>query len=340
MERIVFDLLSWYDAQKRDLPWRRDTNPYHVWISEIMLQQTRIEAVISYYARFMEKLPDIKSLSEISEDELLKLWEGLGYYSRARNLKRAAILIMEQYRGIFPNTYEEILTLPGIGEYTAGAISSICFRLPQVAIDGNVMRVYSRVEGLDINVWDSKVKKEVAQTIRNILPPDPGEFNQALMELGEIICIPNGIPRCDICPIRQHCLAKEKGIQEVIPRKASKPLKKEEKYTVFLLWCQGEVALRKRGDGLLKNMWEFPNVALFLSKVKVSSLFPNASILKACDNTHIFTHKKWLMRSFFIEVFEKDPNYQWVSLKEIDEAYAIPTAFIPFLEYLKNKFPQ
>ena len=305
-----------------------------------MLQQTRVEAVITYYERFMERIPDIKSLSEISEDELLKLWEGLGYYSRARNLKKAAISIMENHHGVFPNTYSEILNLAGIGEYTAGAISSICFQLPEVAIDGNVMRVYSRVLNKDIDVSDLKVKKEVGQIIKSILPKESGEFNQALMELGEVICIPNGIPKCEECPIRKHCLAKKAGTQDSIPKKVSKPLKVEEEYTVFLLWCNGKIALHKREEGLLKNMWEFPNQEGFISKSTVISLFPGSKVQKACDGTHIFSHKKWRMRSFLIEVSDEISTYQWVSLEEIDESYAIPTAFIHFLNYLKEKFPQ
>ena len=201
MKKIVSPLLEWYSKNKRELPWRKDKDPYHVWISEIMLQQTRIEAVKEYYKRFMDKVPTIEDLSKIEEDELLKLWEGLGYYNRARNLKKAAVEIMEKYQGKFPSQYEEILTLPGIGEYTAGAISSICFQKKEVAVDGNVMRVYARVCKQDIDVTDSKVKKEVGEEIRKILPDTPGDFNEAIMELGETICLPNAIPKCMECPL-------------------------------------------------------------------------------------------------------------------------------------------
>ena len=200
MKKIVEPLLEWYKENKRSLPWREDKDPYHVWVSEIMLQQTRIEAVIEYYKRFMKRIPDIKRLSLIDEDELLKLWEGLGYYSRARNLKKAAISIVDQYNGIFPCTYEEIKALPGIGDYTAGAISSISFSLKEVAIDGNVLRVYSRINNLDIDVSDLKVKKEVGYQIKKILPSNSGDFNQGIMELGETICLQNGTPKCMECP--------------------------------------------------------------------------------------------------------------------------------------------
>ena len=190
MENCVELILKWYSLNKRHFPWRDDINPYHVWISEIMLQQTRIDTVIDYYLRFMKQLPTIRDLSEVEENDLLKLWEGLGYYSRARNLKKAASIIMKNYHGVFPNRYEDILALPGIGEYTAGAISSICFQLPEVAIDGNVMRVFCRVCNLDLNISDLKVKKKIGSEIKKILPIDSGNFNQGIMELGEMICIP------------------------------------------------------------------------------------------------------------------------------------------------------
>ena len=207
MERIVEPLLEWYRRNKRDLPWRKDQNPYHVWISEIMLQQTRIEAVKEYYKRFIKRIPNIRALSQIDEDELLKLWEGLGYYSRARNLKKAAMTIEQEYGGIFPEEYDDIKKLSGIGEYTAGAISSICFDKKEVAIDGNVMRVYARVENEDIDVSDLKIKKKIGEKIKKILPSKPGDFNEGIMELGETICLPNAIPKCEICPLKELCKA-------------------------------------------------------------------------------------------------------------------------------------
>lgn len=339
MKDVVDILLNWYVINKRSLPWRMDKDPYHVWISEIMLQQTRIEAVIDYYERFMKRLPSIQDLSLISEDELLKLWEGLGYYSRARNLKKASIMIMEKYQGIFPNQYVDILSLPGIGEYTAGAISSICFSLKEVAIDGNVMRVYSRVEGKDLDISDLKVKKKIGEEIKKILPDNSGDFNQGMMELGEVICIPGGVPKCDICPLKEFCKAHLKGIENDIPRKTIKKDKLEETYTVFLIKYNDLFALKRREDGLLKNMWEFPNIQDTITKKKVLELFPG-KIEESIMNTHIFTHKKWKMKSYLIETNHKDSSYTWVSLKEIEKSYAIPTAFKPFLEYLKKKYPQ
>ena len=336
MKNCVELILNWYQNNKRSLPWRKDKDPYHVWVSEIMLQQTRIEAVIEYYERFMKRLPTIQSLSEIPEDELLKLWEGLGYYSRARNLKKAAIQIMEEYHGV--RSYAEILSLPGIGDYTAGAISSICYNLGEVAIDGNVMRVYTRVNDLDLDISDLKVKKEIGDEIKKILPLESGDFNQGIMELGETICIPGGIPKCDICPLKEHCLAHKNHHELEIPRKILKKDKKEEHYTVLLLECNGLYALRKREIGLLKNMWEFPNMEGNLSIQDIKKRIPNIiKIHKGITNTHIFTHKKWFMKSYVISIQELDTSYHWVSLKDIQNKYALPTAFMPFYHFISKK---
>ena len=338
MKDCVEIILNWYIKNKRDLPWRIDKNPYSIWISEIMLQQTRIEAVIEYYYRFMKRIPDIKTLSEIPEDELLKLWEGLGYYSRARNLKKAASFIMENYNGVFPNTYQEILSLPGVGEYTAGAIASICFNLHEVAIDGNVMRVFCRVENQDLDVSDLKVKKEIGNSLKKILPKESGDFNQGIMELGETICIPNGTPKCDICPLKEKCLSHFHHREDSIPRKVIKKEKEVENYTVFLLKYHDFYAIQKRNSGLLKNMWEFPNTIGNLSIDEVKSVIPNIiSIKPSIANTHIFTHKKWIMSSYLIEVSKKDKDYQWVLIDNLYSQYAIPTAFKSFLKELKKE---
>ena len=338
MKDCVELLLEWYQEHKRLLPWRVDKDPYHVWISEIMLQQTRIEAVLSYYQRFMKSLPSIQALSEISEDELLKLWEGLGYYSRARNLKKAACIIIDQYHGVFPSTYSDILGLPGIGEYTAGAIASICFQQKEVAVDGNVMRVYCRVMDHDINIKDLKVKKQIANSLKKILPENSGDYNQAIMELGEVICIPSGIPKCHICPLQYHCKAHLNGREALIPRKIQKNEKLEEEYTVFLLKWKQKYAIRKRKSGLLKNLWEFPNQTGFFTYEEVKKLYPNCNHIElGITNTHIFTHKKWFMNSYYVEIPFPLDDYLWVSLEEIASTYAIPTAFMPFYQYLKEK---
>ena len=338
MKNCVTLLLNWYQRNKRSLPWRQDRDPYHVWVSEIMLQQTRIEAVIDYYHRFMERIPTIEALSRISEDELLKLWEGLGYYSRARNLKKAAIKIMNEYGGKFPTTYFQILSLPGIGDYTAGAIASICFNLKEVAIDGNVMRVFARVNYLDIDVSNPKTKKEIGALIQEILPDNPGDFNQALMELGEIICIPGGIPKCSICPLQKNCLAHQCGKETLIPKKIVKKEKPVEEYTILLIRYHSFFAVKKRTEGLLKNMWEFPNEEGFLTKKDISKIVPGSkNIQRGISNTHIFTHKKWKMNSYYLETTIKSDKYDWFSLEEIEKKLAIPTAFQPFLSFLLQK---
>lgn len=337
MERIVEPLLEWYRRNKRDLPWRKDQNPYHVWISEIMLQQTRIEAVKEYYKRFIKRIPNIRALSQIDEDELLKLWEGLGYYSRARNLKKAAMTIEQEYGGIFPEEYDDIKKLSGIGEYTAGAISSICFDKKEVAIDGNVMRVYARVENEDIDVSDLKIKKKIGEKIKKILPSKPGDFNEGIMELGETICLPNAIPKCEICPLKELCKAHQNHCEIELPRKVKKKEQPEEFYTVFLLLYDGKIAIHKRSTGLLKNMWEFPNLDGLLTQNEALKWIGEdniiSSIQEGIENTHIFTHKKWKMKSYVVRLKKKKKEYTWVSFAELTKDYALPTAFMPFLKY-------
>lgn len=345
MKKIVNSLLEWYDEHKRILPWRMDKEPYHVWVSEIMLQQTRIEAVIDYYHRFMNELPTIHALANCPQDKLLKLWEGLGYYNRVRNLQKAAQIIEREYHGIFPSTYLEILDLPGIGEYTASAIASICFSLKEATVDGNVLRVYMRVNNCYDNVDDLKVKKQVREKLIQILPNDSGKFNEALMELGETICIPNGMPKCKKCPIQNLCKAYKKQTYLELPIKKEKQNKKEENYTIFLLWFQNKVVISKRKDvGLLQNMWEFPNIENNMTLSEVQTYLDNKDISaiqieKAISYTHIFTHKKWNMQAYFI-LLDKQIDLEngiWVPLEDLENIYAIPTAFQPFKAYLKEK---
>ena len=337
MKNYVELILDWYLENKRALPWRKDKDPYHIWISEIMLQQTRIEVVIDYYQRFVKKIPSIHALSNISEDELLKLWEGLGYYSRARNLKKAAEKIMKDFDGHFPENYDAILSLPGIGEYTAGAIASICYNQKEVAIDGNVMRVYCRVNNLDLDVSLAKTKKEIGEALKKILPEDSGDFNQGIMELGEVICIPGGTPKCQQCPLQYQCLAHLKNREYLIPRHKNKTKTPEEEYTLFLLKCRDKIAIRKRNTGLLKNMYEFPNEKGFLTYDEVKEIIPYILNIKlSITNTHIFTHKKWYMNSYMITVEKEFGDYLWLPISEIEKNYAIPTAFMPFFHEIKK----
>ena len=341
MEQMNLYLLNWYQQNKRDLPWRKDQNPYHVWISEIMLQQTRIEAVIGYYDRFIKRLPSIQDLAQINDDELLKLWEGLGYYTRARNLKKAAIMIMEEYDGIFPNTFEQIMSLPGIGEYTASAIGSICFSLKEVTIDGNVLRVYMRLQNCYDNVDDLKIRRKVRNELQKIMPEEAGDFNQALMELGETICLPNGIPKCSECPLKNFCKSYQNDTYLELPIKNKKKDKKEEKYTILLFYYKSQFVLEKRKEsGLLQNLWQFPNIQGHLTKKQLENYLKENKIKflkvkKSVSYTHIFTHKRWNMISYMVELDKNDYNMNWNDLKTLEEK-AIPTAFMPFLKELKE----
>jgi len=338
MKNYVTLLLNWFLENRRELPWRKDINPYHVWISEVMLQQTKIDKVIHYYNNFIQEIPDIKSLSEISDDKLLKLWEGLGYYSRARNLKKAAIMIMNNFHGEFPDNYDSILSLPGIGEYTAGAIASICFQLPEVSVDGNTMRVFCRLYNLDLDISSLQARKTIASKLRNILPEKSGDFNQAIMELGETICLPNGIPKCSKCPLCYCCQAHVNQNETLIPRKSTRGEKLEEEYTIFLLKYKNKYGLHKRQTNLLKNMWEFPNETGFFTYDEIKEKFKDSVYIEmGPTNTHIFSHQKWFMNSYFIEVKKKIDGYVWATIEEINLNYAIPTAFMPFFDYIKTK---
>ncbi|MDO5491064.1 MAG: A/G-specific adenine glycosylase, partial [Bacillota bacterium] len=266
-------LLRWYDENRRDLPWRREPSPYHVWLSEIMLQQTRVEAVRGYYARFLERLPDIPSLAQAEEDVYLKLWEGLGYYSRVRNLHRAAVQITEERGGRIPRTAKELLSLPGIGPYTAAAIASICFgeRIP--AIDGNLLRIFARMTGFDQDIKSSAAKKEAAAYFDGLFPDDrPGDVNQALMDLGATVCLPRGTPLCGNCPWRSRCAAHRNGTEEQFPFTGSKKPRTIEEKTVFLIYYDQQLVLRKRSEtGLLAGLYEFPNTPGTLSRAKATT---------------------------------------------------------------------
>lgn len=348
MKNYTTILINWYQKNKRNLPWRENTDPYHVWISEIMLQQTRIEAVIGYYHRFMKELPNIASLASVNDDKLLKLWEGLGYYNRAKNLKKAALEIVNTTNGKFPTTYVDILKLPGIGEYTASAISSICFNEPEVTIDGNVLRVYTRFNNDKRNIDEAKTKKEIRAELMNIIPKESGNFNQGMMELGETICLPNGTPKCEICPLSKDCLARKKNTYLNIPVKNKKKFKKIENYTVLLFYYQNEFAIYKRTEeSLLNKLWAFPMIEENLSLKELKKYLTKEQIsYKAINsgpkNIHIFTHKKWQMQSYFIEISKKEnlSKYNWIKELDIENTYAIPTAFQPFKQAMIERMKQ
>ena len=336
---IVEPLLIWYESEKRDLPWRKDRNPYHVWVSEIMLQQTRVEAVKSYYTRFLTHLPDVRALADAPEELLLKLWEGLGYYNRVRNMQCAARQIVQEYGGNFPQTEAELLRLKGIGAYTAGAIGSICFELPTPAVDGNVLRVISRLCASEANIDLPKTKAEMTRALAEIYPNNAcGTFTQALMELGATVCVPNGEPHCDSCPIGQFCRANAENKVQKLPVRTDKKQRKAENMTVFLLYCKGMIAVQKRPkNGLLAGLWEFPHVN---GKITVQEALTVAQMwdtepqmpLSAIERTHIFTHKEWHMRGMSFVCGKQSEKFVWATKKELSQKYALPSAFSMFLE--------
>lgn len=340
-------LTAWYPSHARDLPWRKDREPYHVWLSEIMLQQTRVEAVKEYYKRFLAALPTIETLAKVEDDYLLKLWQGLGYYNRAKNLKKAAITVCSEYAGTFPNTYDAIRALPGIGDYTAGAIGSICFDLQTPAVDGNVLRVYARVMEDDSNVDKVATKNIIRDKLAEVYPQGKsGIATQSLMELGATVCLPNGTPKCEQCPLAGICLAHINHTWDKLPVREAKKARQIVDKTVFILQCGEYYALRKRpSKGLLSGMWEFPNVDAVLTEQAVVNqaadwaVEPEHLMMKT-SYTHIFTHVEWRMSAYYMKCRQMSSVFQWATREEIAEYYAVPSAFRPFydsLEYMENK---
>ena len=333
-------LLPWFEENKRILPWRQDKDPYHIWISEIMLQQTRVEAVKGYYSRFLDALPTVQALAACDDDKLHKLWEGLGYYSRVRNLKKAAQVIVERYNGNFPQDYRQILDLPGIGEYTAGAISSIAFNQKKAAVDGNVLRVYSRLMNDHTPIDQPALKAKVRQELEEVYPDRAGDFTQALMELGATLCGPNWAPKCESCPCKAFCRALEAGTAQQLPVKKPKTEKKRENRTVFILQCEDYFALTKRPDtGLLASLWQFPDcegtldVADAIKAVEAWGIGVR-DVQRQREKKHIFTHIVWEMRGFYMQVGNKDEHFSWFTAEQIAANAALPTAYRQFWEAL------
>ncbi len=330
-------LLQWYESEARTLPWREEVTAYRVWISEIMLQQTRVEAVKPYFERFIKKIPNVKTLAVVQEDILLKLWEGLGYYNRARNLQKAAKIIMDEYQGDIPRDYSLLLKLPGIGEYTAGAIASIAFDLPYPAVDGNVLRVMARILGEERVCTQTVVKKELTEKVKVILSNhSAGKLNQALMELGAGICLPNGMPLCHRCPIHRACYAYDVDRMLDYPVKPEKKNRRLEQLNVFFIVLNGKIAIRKRDNqGLLKGLWELPNTTGTRDDTNIFAYLKEIGILEAKVEKlgrakHIFTHIQWDMDCYYVDASEKDVDFTgnlWVSVEELQNKYAIPTAF-------------
>lgn len=301
LKQIVAPLLNWYHTNKRDLPWRKNTDPYGVWISEIMLQQTRVETVIPYYEHFMEHYPTISSLAASKDEELLKLWEGLGYYSRAKNLKKASQIICNQYHGYFPKQYDDILALPGIGAYTAGAIASISFEQAKAAVDGNVLRVITRLTENGHDITDIAFRRQITAELEKIYPTrQRGDFTQSLMELGAVVCIPNGLPKCSQCPLHVLCGACQNGTQ------LQYPIKKQ----------------------ILEQ----------LAQMQPQFDMHRSIICQKERLKHIFTHIEWHMECMLIECaaeYELD-NIIWVTHEELEAKIALPTAFRKVYEKMRE----
>lgn len=346
MSLLPRPVLFWYDGAKRDLPWRKNTDPYRVWISEIMLQQTRVEAVKEGYERFLSVLPDLQDLAFCSEETLMKLWEGMGYYSRARNLQKAAKTAWNTW-GHLPDSAEELKKLPGIGDYTAGAIASIAFGEPVPAVDGNVLRVLARYLDDHRDVLKASAKKAAEEWIRPVIPRErAGDFTQALMELGALICLP-GAPKCRECPLQEHCLGYKRGSAGELPIKKSKKTRRQEQMTVFLFTDEnGRIALQKRAaKGLLAGMWQLPNANGFLSpeegrcfweKLGCRFSFEKAQMLPGA--VHIFSHVEWHMQGMWLALSQEESKAAekvglcWVTREELKREKALPTAFRVYRE--------
>ena len=331
---ITKPLLEWYRANARVLPWRGITDPYRIWVSEIMLQQTRVAAVIGYYERFLAALPTVESLAAAPEEQLMKLWEGLGYYSRARNLQKAAREIMA--RGSFPDTYGELLNLPGVGDYTASAVAAIAFGRREPAVDGNVLRVVTRLTDCHEDILAPATKKAVRSALQAVMPVEEGDiriFNQSVMELGATVCGPNGAPKCGSCPVADLCMGRKNGTAEVLPVKAPKAARRIEEKTVFLLLRDGKIALRKRPEtGLLAGLWEFPHVEGTLNEAAAPAAVADWRLealgwKRKLTAKHIFTHVEWHMTGYTLEVRGNGPSdFRWVDEAELEEC-AVPSAF-------------
>lgn len=342
LSQIVRPLQDWFAGHARVLPWREDPTAYHVWVSEIMLQQTRVEAVKPYYSRFMEALPDVQALAACPEERYLKLWEGLGYYNRVRNLNTAAKQVVEDYGGVIPDSYEELRKLKGIGSYTAGAIASIAYNQPVPAVDGNVLRVISRVSGDDSDIMKQSVRTGMEQRLRKLMEDQvehglvPRNFNQALMELGALVCVPNGEPLCQECPWREFCRARLEDRRGEIPVRSRAKARRIEERTVFVLRDGSQVALHKRpSKGLLAGMYELPNCQGWLSDEEALSFVRSLGvepvrIRPLAEAKHIFSHVEWHMKGYAVLIEDPHDHPTGILFAEISDArerYAVPSAF-------------
>ena len=345
---ITDPIVAWYETNKRDLPWRKNPDAYRVWVSEIMLQQTRVEAVKPYYEKFLKELPNVKALAEAEEDTLLKLWEGLGYYNRVRNMQKAACQIMMDYQGVFPGTYEEILSLKGIGNYTAGAICAFAYGIPKPAVDGNVLRVISRLTGSREDIMKQSVRKQIEENLEQVIPKGKAsEFNQGLIELGAVVCVPNGEPKCEICPVTHLCEARKQNIISELPVKSKAKARRVEKRTILIFKDGHQIAIRKRPvKGLLAGLYEFPNEQGYMSEKEVIQYCKKIGLMpvrvkKLEEAKHIFSHIEWQMIGYEVLVDELEKTnkreFLFITPEEIEKEYPIPSAFEVYTKYVGIK---
>ncbi|MBR2490719.1 MAG: A/G-specific adenine glycosylase [Ruminiclostridium sp.] len=338
LSNLPIPLLAWYRDNARDLPWRRDPDPYRVWVSEIMLQQTRVAAVLGYFQRFMEAFPTVRDLAEAPEDQLMKFWQGLGYYSRARNLQTAARQIMTDFGGVFPTDHKDIRSLAGVGDYTASALASICFGQPTPAVDGNLLRVAARIMADDTDITTAKGKKHFTQALTQIIPlAEPGTFNQAMMDLGAMVCLPNGAPLCEKCPAADFCQARIQGRTGELPVRPPKKPRRVEERKVFFLFHQGKVALRRRpAKGLLAGLWEYPNTL-----AEEAPPIPDLDLVFAGTGAHIFTHVEWRMTAWkaCLDTPDLPEGWVWADRAALADRYALPSAFASFGSLVEEELP-
>lgn len=345
MDKAAEPVVAWFQEHKRDLPWRRNPDAYRVWVSEIMLQQTRVEAVKPYYERFLKELPTVEALAEAKEDKLLKLWEGLGYYNRVRNMQKAAQQIMIDYQGRFPDTYEEIRSLKGIGNYTAGAISAFAYGIPKPAVDGNVLRVVSRLVGSREDIMKQSVRKKMEEALERVIPADAAsDFNQGLIELGAIVCVPNGEAKCGECPVAGLCEARKRGLTAEIPVKSRSKARRVEHRTVFLFRDGKRLAIRKRpSKGLLAGLYEFPSetgkmslgeAAEYSKKIGLAPV----RIKELGEAKHVFSHVEWHMQGYRILLENTvSDRYLFADLTEIRTKYPLPNAFSAYIKLINRE---
>ena len=346
IESINQPLLDWFQKGHRTLPWREEPTPYRVWVSEIMLQQTRVEAVKPYFERFLTELPSVRDLAECEEERLLKLWEGLGYYNRVRNMQIAAKTVMKEYDGELPADYEKLLKLKGIGHYTAGAIASIAFGIPVPAVDGNVLRVITRVTLDDTDIMKQSFRTQMEEYLRKAMPKDAASaYNQALMELGAMVCVPNGAPDCENCPLEKLCRARQQGTQIEYPVKSKAKKRKQEDKTVLVIQDGNKVILRKRpSKGLLAGMYEFPNLEGHLSEKEVLQYVEELGLTPVRIQSlepakHIFSHIEWHMNGYVVKVAqleEESGDNLFLEAEDCLKNYPVPSAFERYKSYIER----